>query len=74
VPVAKEITIPIDWHLSQPATLADCMKAPNPLPVDPAAAASKTTTSGKVIVQILNPSCPRRERTNSRVSLQTIAL
>jgi TonB family protein len=52
VPVAKEITIPIDWHVSQPATLADCMRPPNPLPVDPAATSSKTTTSGKVIVQI----------------------
>jgi TonB family protein len=52
VPVAKEITIPIDWHLNQPATLADCMTPPNPLPVDPAAAASKTATSGKVILQI----------------------
>jgi len=52
LPAAKEITIPIDWHLSQPANLADCMKAPNPLPVDPAATSSKTTTSGKVILQI----------------------
>jgi TonB family protein len=31
---------------------ADCMKAPNPLPVDPAATSSKTTSSGKVILQI----------------------
>jgi TonB family protein len=52
VPVAKEITIPIDWRLNQPASLADCMKAPNPLPVDPAAPSSKTTSSGKVILQI----------------------
>jgi TonB family protein len=52
VPVAKEITIPIDWHLNQPATLADCMKPPNPLPVDPAANSSTTAKSGKVIVQV----------------------